>query len=383
MTKNHKIGFFFINDLHNVNHFITIAIELSKTNDVSILTYPSDHSYLFKKIEELEGSSLKVEQLKTKHFRALTDKLKNRRLPRINFWTKKNYEYIFKNFDALVFTSFAHKHFLREKTERVRTKFIKIPHGISGRDHGHYNLMLDFDFKLLFGEFDYQILNKKKLIIDNDYEIVGYPKLDALAKKQKVNLFNNNKKTVLYNPHFFPKTTSWNKFGKQILDFFESQDTYNLIFAPHISLFNRKGGEDVSLIPEKYFKSENILIDLGSEKSVEMVYTNNSDIYLGDVSSQVYEFIINPRPCIFIDSKKTNFQNTIHYRYWQCGEVIENINELDVALKNSTKLFETYKPIQENINSENIYTENGSTASERAAKAITNFLNEQKVTENE
>ena len=372
MTKRNKIGIFFINDIHNINHFITIAIELSKANDVSILTYPDDHSYLFKKLNELGGKDVKVEQLKTQPFRSLTDKLKKRNLPRINFWTKKNSTYIFNNFDAIIFSSVSHKHLLTAKKDNAKTKLIKVPHGFSGRDHGYYKHIKDFDFKLLYGQFDHHILKEKNLL--DNYEIIGYPKLDALVGKPKTSIFNNNKKTVIYNPHFHPKTTSWYKFGIQILNYFESQDTYNLIFAPHISLFNRKGGEDVSQIPEAFFHSKKIHIDLGSENSVEMVYIKNADIYLGDVSSQVYEFIINPRPCIFINQEKINYRDNVHYRFWQCGNVIEKMSELDGALKSSEGSFETYRTIQEKMNSENCYIEDGSTASERAAKAIIKFL---------
>ena len=206
---------------------------------------------------------------------------------------------------------------------------------------------------------------------------MGYPKLDALKTVEKPKLFNNDKKTVIYCPHFSPTSTSWNFYGLQILEYFENQDEYNLIFAPHINLFNRKGGEDATLIPEKYFNSEKIFIDLGSIKSVDMQYINAADIYFGDISSQVYEFIIKPRPCIFINSEKIEYEKNIHYRFWQCGEVIEDVTALDAALKHAEEKFENqYREVQKRINAKNYYTEAGSTASERAAKAIHQFLDE-------
>ena len=164
MEKKHKIAFLFIDDIHHVNHFVTIAIALTKKNEVSILTFPAKHDYLFNKLKELKGGNVKVEQLPTQSFRAFTDKLKKRRLPRNNFWVKKNSNYIFENFDAVVFSGFSHRNLLKAKGKNTKPFFIKTPHGISGRDHGYYEYFSDFDFTLLFGDFDREILEKKNLL---------------------------------------------------------------------------------------------------------------------------------------------------------------------------------------------------------------------------
>ena len=74
--------------------------------------------------------------------------------------------------------------------------------------------------------------------------------------------------------------------GLDVFDFFVENSNYNLIFAPHVVLFKRfirhKG-----FLPKKYYDTPNILIDTGSQASADMTYMLNSDIYLGDVSSQV------------------------------------------------------------------------------------------------
>ena len=48
-----------------------------------------------------------------------------------------------------------------------------------------------------------------------------------------------------------------------------------------------------------FLRSDKIRVDLGSPASTDMRYTLPSDVYLGDASSQVYEFLIKPRHCIF------------------------------------------------------------------------------------
>ena len=41
-----------------------------------------------------------------------------------------------------------------------------------------------------------------------------------------------------------------------------------------------------------------------------MAYTQRADIYLGDVSSQVYEFLLNPRPCVFLNPRRFDWRET-------------------------------------------------------------------------
>jgi CDP-glycerol glycerophosphotransferase (TagB/SpsB family) len=163
-----------------------------------------------------------------------------------------------------------------------------------------------------------------------------------------------------------------------ILEFFYNQNEFNLIFAPHINLFQDKGGYDAKSIPEKYKTAEHILIDTGSDESVNMTYILNSDIYLGDVSSQVYEFIITPRPCIFLNPTDADYKNDYNFRFWQCGDVANSVEDLKNSLGHYKENFKTYKPVQEQISTDNFYIEEGSTASERAAKAIIRYLDKAK-----
>ena len=73
-VQNQKIGFIFLDEIHHIDHFITTAIELAKTNKVSILTFPSKHTYLRDSLKRLNGEDVILEELKTKSFRAFTDK---------------------------------------------------------------------------------------------------------------------------------------------------------------------------------------------------------------------------------------------------------------------------------------------------------------------
>jgi len=121
-----------------------------------------------------------------------------------------------------------------------------------------------------------------------------------------------------------------------------------------------------------------MLIDTGSDESVNMTYILNSDIYLGDVSSQVYEFIITPRPCIFLNPTHADYKNDYNFRFWQCGDVANSVEDLKKSLDHYKGSFNTYKPIQQQISIDNFYIEEGSSASERAANAIIRYLDKAK-----
>jgi len=373
MNKKNKIGFLFLDEIHHLYHFITVAIELSKRNDVSILTYPAQHSFLHDSLKRLEGTEVKVEQLPTLGFRSLTDKLKKRKLPRKLFWLQKNKAYLLQDFDALIFTDYFHHYLLKERKGRNFPKFIKSPHGVAGRAYSFRKDLLDFDMNLLFGEFYYQQLKAENLLTEN-HSIVGYPKLDAVDPKKDFPNFRNTRPVVIYNPHFSPPHSSWHRKGMEILEFFYQQEDYNLIFAPHVNLFEKKGEQNGTSIPAKFLNSENIFIDLGSVESVNMTYLNRADIYLGDVSSQVFEFIIRPRPCIFFNLEKIDHKVDIHFRFWECGEVLQELDQLRPALKRAFENFRDKEQIQIQITAANFHSEEDSTASERAAVAIEDFL---------
>lgn len=370
-----RIGFLFLDELHHVNHFVSVAVELSKSCEVSILTYPGEHTYLRETLQRLKGEEVKIVERRTLLFRQFTDWLKKRKLPRKGFWLKRNKSYLLSQFDALVLTDYFQKELLKARGDNKYPRLLKFPHGAPGRSYSYNIDQLQFDFQLLYGEFHYQQFEEKGLLGPHPV-IIGYPKLDAVASLPIRKFFDNDKPTILYNPHFSPPTSSWHSMGLDILEYFYNQDEFNLIFAPHINLFQHKGGETSEAIPSKYFEAKHFYIDLGSEESVDMTYTRSADIFLGEVSSQVFEFILNPRPCIFINHDKVDYQDDGNFRFWKCGRVIETIDELQVALGSSNADFEKYRPIQEQMNKENFYTEGGTTPSERAAKAIIDFLNE-------
>ncbi|MBA7730631.1 hypothetical protein HV169_16280 [Citrobacter freundii] len=163
----------------------------------------------------------------------------------------------------------------------------------------------------------------------------AYLKYDLIKRQQSnriINVFQQKKYTVLYNPHWDNGSgqSSWFKFGIEILEFFYNRKDINFIFAPHISLAKFY---DIK-IPNKYTSCENIHIDLKSEDLVRGTYISQADCYLGDVSSQYFEFILcKPNiDAIFFNVAGLDWHASSVFSYWNDGVVISDVKSLDEAL---------------------------------------------------
>src|SRR5205823_4898718 len=133
--------------------------------------------------------------------------------------------------------------------------------------------------------------------------------------------------TVLYNPHFDPSVGSWPGMGRAVIDRLAGSDDFNLVVAPHVRLFEHAAATARAPV-ESLAQPGRVRVDLGSLASSDMTYTGQADIYLGDVSSQVYEFIARPRPCVFLNPHRVAWRDDPNYLFWRMGEVIEDLDDL-------------------------------------------------------
>jgi hypothetical protein len=130
-------------------------------------------------------------------------------------------------------------------------------------------------------------------------------------------------------------------------------------------------------MPRKFDPPPNILIDKGSHASADMTYIRAADIYLGDTSSQIYEFLFEPRPCVFLNSHGVEWENNPSYLHWALGEVICNVEtELQTALERAEPTHAGYRSKQQAAFNYTFHGEPHTTAAQRGAKAIADFLNQ-------
>jgi hypothetical protein len=82
----------------------------------------------------------------------------------------------------------------------------------------------------------------------------------------------DDKPIVLYNPHFHPTLGSWPRWGVKVLEQFAADDRFNLIFAPHIKLFDGAGPAMLEALAP-FRDHPRIHIDLGGPAAIDMTYT--------------------------------------------------------------------------------------------------------------
>jgi CDP-glycerol glycerophosphotransferase (TagB/SpsB family) len=108
------------------------------------------------------------------------------------------------------------------------------------------------------------------------------------------------------------------------------QDRFNVILAPHQRLVEK--APDVREVLAAVSHLGHVHTDLDSFAMVDGSYMGAADVYLGDTSSQVVEFLIRPRPCVFLNPEAIDWRATDDHDFWACGEVVDRLDVLPDAL---------------------------------------------------
>ena len=379
-SYKYQIGFLLLENIHHIYHIAPIAYELSRLNatEVTIFTSFPRSIDLLKKLNVIfPNHRCKIIILQQSLTRKLIT-LKRRTIPRTKNIIRNNFDLLL-SMDAIVSPDF-YTDFLKEKLEShhyvKKPKFIFTFHGAGDGSYGFREELKSYDFLLLSGEKVKRRLQENNILTDKNWKIIGYPKFDITIHSNNNidHLFKNNNPIILYNPHFKNILSSWPTWGLNILEELYHSDQYNLIFSPHIALFDKTKYHHE--IPQKYFNANNIHIDINSEHCVDMTYTKIADIYMGDVSSQAYEFIYQARPCLFLNTHGIEWENNKDYQHWNLGKVIDRFDQLMPAIKNAQADFSNYKQIQENSFKDTFNIQSNVSSSKRGADAIIEYLTE-------
>ena len=376
------IGFLFNHyATHQVYHSAPVAYALSARHPsikTSILCADQAQLEAARRIggSMWPGHSCNFVELAVPHYAAVADKLfGNFAFVRKRAVLVANKDF-FADLDVLVVTEVTSLA-LKRYPSLAHLKLVAIPHGMG--DYGAFdNRMPEFDLVLVPGRKKWDRFRGAIGVIAEQMAMVGCPKMEISERQGKAPsrpLFPDEKPIVLYNPHYQRKESSWLKMGRLILDYFRDNKKFNLILAPHVILYLRKWRHGAFSL-DRYQGFPNIHIDTGSLASVDMTYTRMADIYLGDVSSQVYEFLfLQPRPCLFLDPNRLNSR---HWQgkgrntsdFWKTGEVVESMDEFDKALNNAMANHEHYRAEQKRLVDYVYHSEEGRPPSALAADAI-------------
>ncbi len=228
-----------------------------------------------------------------------------------------------------------------------RPRLIYSPHGFGDRARGFIRRIATFDFVLLAGTKTEARMLREALIRPGDYALTGSVKVETGARlASRIPLdFARAAPVVLYNAHKEPKLTSWHRFIEPLLSGFAGEDRMNLIVAPHVKLFRRRTAAVRKALRAR--STANVIVDPGSDRSVDTSYTAASDIYVGDVSSQVYEFLTVPRPCVFLNAHGIAWRNDSNFAHWHLGDVVTDPAELMAAIRAAPERHHLYRARQE------------------------------------
>jgi len=344
-----RIGFLYNSQSHQILHSLPMALELSILQPdwrVELLAPSQDHlDYIQQFIPLYPGAKVSLHLMPQplgiriyRRFRALPVPPKA--------WSLFHNRRLLNGYDALVSTD---KTSLWLRRFGVgHPKFINTEHGAGDRDVTFDPRVARFDFNLIPSPKSARRLVEAGYLTAERYAVSAYTKFDAVNRLQgkRPPLFSNGRPTILYNPHFDAALGSWPRFGMKLLEIMASQDRYNLIFAPHMRLFDPVTPGKLAAF-ERFRGLEHIRIDLGSDASCDMTYTMAADLYLGDVSSQVYEFLCKPRPCLFLNAHGVRWQGDPNYRFWTFGHVLDHLDGLLPRLDDAFASHAQWQGVQE------------------------------------
>jgi Putative glycosyl/glycerophosphate transferases involved in teichoic acid biosynthesis TagF/TagB/EpsJ/RodC len=211
-------------------------------------------------------------------------------------------------------------HFPKAPYQMPEIKKIAIFHGMAKVNmfdvrHGQV------DLSLIMGDYTAEKFDE----LGRRYEIVGYPKIDGLFNgsidvnhyRHKLGI-DNHKKTILYAP-------SWNKGGsiEHLWNHLpEIAQEYNFLVKLH--------DKSVAQWRPKISKYTNIIL---IDDPDVVPYYLLADVMISDYSSVIFEYAVLDKPIVLFNSNVKINPNGICYKWRDIGMNVENVTELQEAIK--------------------------------------------------
>lgn len=224
----------------------------------------------------------------------------------------------------------------------IRTRFVKTSHGVgsmSARDDARRKAA----WRMLVPSE-----RERRTYLDRGHDperviATGYVKA-AYARRDAPSPFADDKPVLLYAPHWQRHRSSWWDWGPDIVRMLAAQDRYNVVIAPHERLSLSE--TSVEKVLQSVSNLPHVHVDLGSDALVDGSYTALADVYLGDTSSQVVEFLAHPRPCVFLNSQGLDWRATDDHGFWHCGEVVARLEDVAAAIDRAPGWHTGYAEVQ-------------------------------------
>lgn len=250
------------------------------------------------------------------------------------------------------------------------TRFVKTSHGVgsmSARDDPRRRAA----FHTLVPSEQERATYLARGIAPDRITATGYVKAGFRHRTPARALFADDRPILLYTPHWQPHRSSWPAWGKDVVATLARQDHWNVIMAPHQRLIER--APEVRDVLAAVADLPHVHCDLDSFATVDGSYTAAADLYLGDTSSQVIEFLMRPRPAVFLDPVGRDWRAEPSYAMWAAGEVVTTLDDLLPAVARAIERHGDYQPVQREIASAALGDITGAGAT-RAAEQVLRVL---------
>lgn len=342
-----EVGFLFLGGAHQALHAAPAAAELSCDRRLRVTCFvasDAERDVVAAVFEAWPEARLHVEHLPAPHWARwiarLVPSLATLKLPRLLYSRRRLTMPV-----ALVTTERTST--VLRRFHLVQTHLLHIPHGAGDRARGFEPRLRYFDYVMVSGPKDAARMISAGLVAPENCAVAGSIKMAAVARLRRDSgkLFANGRPIVLYNPHFSRDLGSWLPWGRRILAEFAARQEFNLIFAPHVRLFEHCSAAEREELQSLAVPGR-IIVDPGSEYSHDMTYLDAADIYLGDVSSQVYEFLARPRPCVFLNTSGAAWRDNPDYACWRFGEVVDAWQDVMPAVQRAAARHPEFAALQ-------------------------------------
>jgi CDP-Glycerol:Poly(glycerophosphate) glycerophosphotransferase len=362
-----RVAVLFIGGMHQALHIAPVAAALAAREGISVSAYVAnadDAAALAALIKRLGAQPLNITVMalpgwlmKLPGFKRLS------KVMRLLFWHRD-----IRRHDAIL-TAERSSTLLKRLPGRMPS-MIHIPHGAGDRAKGFEPRLALFDHIIVAGPKDRRRMIAQGLVDEAHITVSGAIKVAACRRMQRDSapLFANGLPVILYNPHFDHSLGSWQRFAQPLIDAVIASDRYNLIVAPHIRMFEMASEAERDVWRRRAVAGR-VIVDLDSERLNDMSYTSAADIYVGDVSSQVYEFLTVAKPCIFIDAHGAAWRDNPDYAMWQFGPVCSDMAQIMDALDQATERHSDYVALQRRMVADAL-GDSGDRAAEIAAQQL-------------
>lgn len=339
-----RVAVLFIGGMHQALHIAPVAAALADRQGIEVSAYVAS-------AEDADALTILMQRLGAQPLNIIVMTLpiwlmklpgfkRASKISRLIFWSRD-----IRRHDAILTAERSST--LLKRLPELTPPMIHIPHGAGDRAKGFESRLALFDHIIVAGPKDRRRMVAQGLVGPEHCSVSGAIKVAACRRMQRNSapLFGNDRPVILYNPHFDHSLGSWPRFASALIDAVVAGDRYNLIVAPHIRMFETSSNEARDVWRRRAVAGR-VIVDLGSERLSDMSYTSAADIYLGDVSSQVYEFLTVAKPCIFIDAHGASWKDNPDYAMWQFGPVCADIAQIIDALDHAKESHSAYVEIQ-------------------------------------